>query len=44
MANQIGVRDRYARGWHVLGVKEEFKNGEAKSFDYFGTHMVAFRG
>lgn len=37
-------KPRFARGWHVIGTAEDFPQGEAKSFPYFGTKIVAFRG
>lgn len=37
-------KPRFARGWHVIGTAEDFETGVAKSFDYFGTKIVAFRG
>jgi 3-ketosteroid 9alpha-monooxygenase subunit A len=38
------IPDRYARGWHCLGVAADFKNGEPHRLDIFGTKLVAFQG
>lgn len=37
-------KPRFARGWHVIGTGWDFPQGEAKSFSYFGTKIVAYRG
>jgi len=33
---------RYARGWHCLGVADEYRDGKLHSLDVFGTRLVAF--
>ena len=35
--------DRYARGWHCLGLASEFTD-QPRTLDYFGTRLVAYRG
>ncbi len=35
--------DRYARGWHCLGLASEYTD-KPKTLDYFGTRLVAYRG
>lgn len=35
---------RYARGWHCLGLAEGFRDGKPHALDIFGTHLVAFQG
>ncbi|MCO5785251.1 3-ketosteroid-9-alpha-hydroxylase [Pseudomonas sp. G11-1] len=35
---------RYARGWHCFGLERDIKKGEIKSFDAFGSKIVAYRG
>jgi 3-ketosteroid 9alpha-monooxygenase subunit A len=35
--------DRYARGWHCLGLSRQFGN-EPVELNYFGTRLVAYRG
>lgn len=37
------VPDRYARGWHVLGLAKKF-TAEPVTLNYFGTRLVAYRG
>lgn len=36
--------DRYARGWHCLGLADMYKDGKAHSIRAFGTKLVAFAG
>jgi 3-ketosteroid 9alpha-monooxygenase subunit A len=36
--------DRYARGWHCLGLTEQFKDGEPHAVNAFGTKLVVFAG
>jgi 3-ketosteroid 9alpha-monooxygenase subunit A len=33
---------RYARGWHCLGLLEEFRDGKPHSIEAFGTKLVVF--
>ena len=45
-----GVRDidpgqamtRFARGWHCLGLAEDFRDGSPHGIDAFGTRLVVF--
>lgn len=36
--------DRYARGWHVLGLAETFRDGKPHELDAFGTKLAIFAG
>lgn len=36
--------DRYARGWHCLGLASDYRDGKAHRLDVFGTRLVAFQG
>jgi 3-ketosteroid 9alpha-monooxygenase subunit A len=36
--------ERYARGWHCLGLASEYKDGKPHSLRMFGTRLVAFQG
>lgn len=36
--------DRYARGWHCLGLAEDYKDGKPHTLNIFGTKLVAFQG
>lgn len=36
--------DRYARGWHCLGLASEFRDGKPHGISAFGTRLVAFLG
>jgi 3-ketosteroid 9alpha-monooxygenase subunit A len=38
------MHDRYARGWHCLGLAKDYKDGKPHKLDIFGTRLVAFRG
>jgi 3-ketosteroid 9alpha-monooxygenase subunit A len=38
------IENRYARGWHCLGLAEEYKDGNPHTLTAFGTHLVAYRG
>ncbi len=48
--NAVGIREidpgalptRYARGWHCLGVAQEFLDGKPHSIQAFGTKLVVF--
>ncbi|MGH8454459.1 MAG: Rieske 2Fe-2S domain-containing protein [Nevskiales bacterium] len=35
---------RYARGWHCLGLADEYKDGKPHSLNIFGTRLVVFQG
>ncbi|WP_301128966.1 Rieske 2Fe-2S domain-containing protein [Streptomyces cacaoi] len=35
--------ERYARGWHCLGLAEQFKDGEPHEIEAFGTKLVVFQ-
>lgn len=37
------IEERYARGWHCLGLAKDFTDKPTK-LEYFGTKMVAYRG
>src|SRR2546427_3588693 len=36
--------DRYARGWHCLGLASEYQDGKPHSLNIFGTRLVVFQG
>ncbi|WP_321795781.1 Rieske 2Fe-2S domain-containing protein [Burkholderia sp. BCC1988] len=36
--------DRYARGWHCLGLAADYRDGRPHRLDIFGTQLVAFAG
>lgn len=36
--------DRYARGWHCLGLADNFKDGKPHGMNIFGTRVVIFQG
>ncbi|MGE0773918.1 MAG: Rieske 2Fe-2S domain-containing protein [Sphingomonadaceae bacterium] len=36
--------DRYARGWHVLGLSETFRDGKPHEIEIFGSKLVVFAG
>lgn len=38
------IANRYARGWHCLGLAAEFKDGKPHTLEIFGTKLVAFQG
>lgn len=38
------IPNRYARGWHCLGLAADFRNGQPHRVDAFGKRLVAFRG
>jgi len=48
--NAVGIREidpgalptRYARGWHCLGVAQDFLDGKPHSIQAFGTKLVVF--
>ena len=35
---------RFARGWHCLGLAEDFKDGNPHEIEAFGTKLVVFQG
>jgi len=35
---------RYARGWHCLGLAADYADGKPHALDIFGTRLVAFQG
>ena len=35
------LEDRYARGWHCLGLAAQYRDGKAHRLDVFGTRLVA---
>jgi 3-ketosteroid 9alpha-monooxygenase subunit A len=36
--------DRYARGWHCLGLAQDYKDGKPHTLRIFGTKLVLFMG
>jgi 3-ketosteroid 9alpha-monooxygenase subunit A len=38
------VPTRYARGWHLLGLARDFKDGKPHGIEAFGTKLVVFQG
>ncbi|WP_337157376.1 Rieske 2Fe-2S domain-containing protein [Pseudomonas putida] len=38
------LEDRYARGWHCLGLAAQYRDGKAHRLNVFGTRLVAFQG
>jgi 3-ketosteroid 9alpha-monooxygenase subunit A len=38
------IAQRFARGWHCLGLAAEFKDGQPHRVDAFGTRLVVFQG
>lgn len=36
--------DRFARGWHCIGLERKFASGEIATLEYFGKKLVAYRG
>lgn len=34
--------ERFARGWHCLGIADAYRDGKAHSFDAFGTRLAIF--
>jgi len=41
---QEPMPERFARGWHCLGLAEDYKDGKPHSLNVFGTKLVAFQG
>ncbi|MFM0247765.1 Rieske 2Fe-2S domain-containing protein [Paraburkholderia sediminicola] len=40
----VPAGDRYARGWHCLGLATEYKDGKPHGLNIFGKQLVAFAG
>lgn len=38
------IEDRYARGWHCLGLAADYKDGKPHTLNAFGTRLVAYLG
>ena len=38
------IENRYARGWHCLGLASDYKDGKPHTLNAFGTRLVAFKG
>ncbi|NVK44011.1 MAG: Rieske 2Fe-2S domain-containing protein [Oceanospirillaceae bacterium] len=38
------IEDRYARGWHCLGLASDYKDGKPHTLNIFGTKLVAYQG
>jgi phenylpropionate dioxygenase-like ring-hydroxylating dioxygenase large terminal subunit len=38
------IPDRYARGWHCLGLAEAFRDGKPHAITAFGTKLVVWAG
>lgn len=38
------IPSRYARGWHTLGLAEQYKDGKPHTLDIFGTKLVCYQG
>lgn len=38
------VENRYARGWHCVGLAEDYKDGKPHTLEVFGTKLVAYQG
>lgn len=38
------MEERYARGWHCLGLAAQYRDGKAHRLEVFGTRLVAFQG
>lgn len=38
------IPNRYARGWHCLGLASDYEAGKPYALKIFGTRLVAFRG
>lgn len=36
--------ERFARGWHCLGLAEDYKDGKPHGINIFGTRLVVFKG
>lgn len=38
------IENRYARGWHCLGLVDEYRDGQPHTLNAFGTRLVAYLG
>ena len=38
------IADRYARGWHCLGLAADYKDGKPHTVNAFGSRLVAYLG
>ncbi|MFC3106555.1 Rieske 2Fe-2S domain-containing protein [Undibacterium arcticum] len=38
------LEPRYARGWHCLGLAQDYKDGKPHTLNIFGKRLVAFQG
>ena len=38
------IENRYARGWHCLGLAEDYRDGKPHTLNAFGTRLVAYLG
>jgi 3-ketosteroid 9alpha-monooxygenase subunit A len=38
------ISDRYARGWHCLGLARDYQDGQPHTLNAFGSRLVAYRG
>ncbi|SEL70532.1 Rieske 2Fe-2S domain-containing protein [Rhodococcus maanshanensis] len=38
----VAAPDRFARGWHCLGLARDFRDGKPHSIEVFGTKLVVF--
>ncbi|GAB3625611.1 3-ketosteroid-9-alpha-hydroxylase [Pandoraea terrae] len=38
------IEDRYARGWHCLGLADDYRDGKPHGLSIFGTRLVVFQG
>ncbi|MGH8808855.1 MAG: Rieske 2Fe-2S domain-containing protein [Noviherbaspirillum sp.] len=38
------LEQRYARGWHCLGLAQDYKDGKPHTLNIFGQRLVAFQG
>ncbi|MRV72092.1 Rieske 2Fe-2S domain-containing protein [Duganella sp. FT92W] len=38
------VANRYARGWHCLGLADDYKDGKPHTLNIFGRRLVAYQG
>src|SRR5215469_5773725 len=38
------IENRYARGWHCLGLAADYRDGKPHTLNAFGTRMVAYLG
>ncbi|POF42408.1 3-ketosteroid-9-alpha-hydroxylase [Pseudomonas laurylsulfativorans] len=38
------LSERFARGWHCLGLSDQFRDGKPHTLEAFGTQLVVFEG